>query len=189
LTAKILAAGGAQVTITYAVGMADAQRVQAEIMDFGARCDIVRYDAREGADQLSSLPTTTTALYYMVTPVIFRRGETAFSSSRFQEFTRFYVTAFSELCQALSQRSGKGMAVFYPSSVSVDERPANMTEYTMAKAAGEVLCTDMAKFEKWRRIIVNRLPRLPTDQTSTLFDDDITDPAETMLPIIRQMSR
>ncbi len=189
VVAKALAVGGARVTLTYAVGIADAARVRDEIVAFGGQCDTLRYDVREGAEQLSALQSAPTAVYYMATPAIFRRAGAAYSDAKFQDFFRFYVIGFSALCQALATRGGKDIAVFYPSSTAVEDRPANMTEYAMAKAAGELLCADMAKFEKWRRIVVRRLPRLPTDQTATLFEDDSEDPLLAMLPIVRDMHR
>jgi hypothetical protein len=62
-----------------------------------------------------------------------------------------------------------------------------MTEYTMAKAAGEVLCADINAALAPTRVIVSRLPRLPTDQTASVTAAETADPLETMLPIIRQV--
>ena len=190
LVAKILAAGGAHVAVTYAVGEADARRVQSDVTAFGGRCDVLRYDVGKGAaEQLAGLGMMPDQVYFMATPAIFRRAEAAFVPERFQDFVSFYVTGFSDLCEALRARGAADMAVFYPSSVSLDDRPANMTEYTMAKAAGEVLCADMKSFGHWRNILVRRLPRLPTDQTATLFDDENEDPVDVMLPIVREMGK
>ena len=147
LVARILAVGGAHVTITYAVGEADARRLRDEIVAFGGRCDIMRYDVRRqnAAEQLAQLKTAPAVLYYMATPMIFQRAIGAFSADRLQEFLTFSVTGFdSPVIDALRSKNGSAMAIFYPSSVSIDERPANMTEYTMAKAAGEILCADMS---------------------------------------------
>jgi hypothetical protein len=186
VVAKILAAGGAKVTITYSVGEADAKRVEAEINGSGGFCEIMRYDVRAAAkDQLLALRTVPTDLYFMATPQIFQRAQADSSVTRLQEFLAFYVTGFSDLCMALKDDAGLGMGIYYPSSTSIDDRPSNMTEYTMAKAAGEVLCADMVAFGRWRRIVVTRLPRLPTDQTATLYEDDAIDPVDTMLPIVR----
>ncbi len=189
LVTKLLGAGGAQVICTYAVGQNDAQRVQAEIAEYGGRCNIMRYDVRARAEtQLAALALAPTHLYYMATPPIFRRALGAFSPERLQEFLAFYVTGFSDLCSALRPRSGLDLAIFYPSSSAVADRPANMTEYTMAKVAGEILCADMLRFGKWRRLLVRRLPRLATDQTATLFDDDLSDdPLEILLPLVREL--
>lgn len=184
--AKILAAGGAKVTITYAVGQADARRIQTEIAACGGHCDIMRYDVRAAAkDQIAALRQVPTDLYFMATPQISQRAEPGFSAARLQDFLTFYVTGFSDLCQALKADAGLGMGIYYPSSMFIDDRPANMTEYTMAKAAGEVLCADMRAFGRWSRIVMTRLPRLLTDQTATLYDDDAADPVDAMLPIVR----
>lgn len=62
-----------------------------------------------------------------------------------------------------------------------------MTEYTMSKAAGEVLCADINKQMKNVRVVVRRLPRLPTDQTASLIQTGSADPTTVMLPIIREV--
>jgi acyl dehydratase/NAD(P)-dependent dehydrogenase (short-subunit alcohol dehydrogenase family) len=185
LTAKLIAAGGGQVRVTYASGKADADRVAGDIAEAGGRCEVLRYDvSAAAAAQLTALETAPTSLYYMATPAIFRRKSGLFDRARFDEFMTFYVTAFWELCAALRDRE-PGLAVFYPSSVAVESRPADMTEYAMAKAAGEVLCADAARFLAPMRVVMSRLPRLPTDQTATLLEVDTADPLETMLPLIR----
>ena len=78
--------------------------------------------------------------------------------------------------------------MFYPSSVYIDARPDGMTEYTMAKAAGEILCADIQSFESSGRILVRRLPRLPTDQTASLLKAETADPISVILPIVREVS-
>jgi hypothetical protein len=62
-----------------------------------------------------------------------------------------------------------------------------MTEYAMAKAAGEVLCADIQKFESPGRILVRRLPRLPTDQTASLVNITTAEPISVILPIVREI--
>ncbi len=185
---KILVAGGAHVTLTYSVGEVDARRVQAEITAGGGRCDVMHYDAVMNAqEQLSHLQTIPNQVYYLATPPIFRRKGAVFIEQRFRDFLAFYVTGFYDLCRELRSKAGKDISIFYPSSVSVDTRPANMTEYTMAKAAGEILCADMQSFESPGPILVQRLPRLPTDQTATLSRVDAADPINVMLAIVREV--
>jgi hypothetical protein len=57
----------------------------------------------------------------------------------------------------------------------------------MSKAAGEVLCADINKQMKNVRVVVRRLPRLPTDQTASLIQTGSADPTTVMLPIIREV--
>jgi hypothetical protein len=62
-----------------------------------------------------------------------------------------------------------------------------MTEYAMAKAAGEILCADINKSLAPTHVTVKRLPRLPTDQTATFTAIEAADPVETMIPVIREV--
>lgn len=188
LIAKMAAVGGAHVTLTYAVGEADARRVQAELRAHGLSCDVMRYDVRDSPEQqLASLSTAPNEVYYMATPLIFRRRTALFEAKRLQEFLTFYVTGFYQLCKALKRMSPDRLSIFYPSSEFVDKRPAGMTEYTMAKTAGEVLCADMLSFERPGSILVQRLPRLATDQTATIMEVDEADAVEVLLPIMRKV--
>src|SRR5215472_2422466 len=190
LIGKIVAVGGGHVTLTYSVGEADARRVQEEIIAYGGRCDVMHYDVRINAHgQLSQLSSCPTQVYYLSTPVIFRRKSAIFNQQRFQEFLTFYVTGFYDLWRELRSKFGKEISIFYPSSVYVDTRPEGMTENTMAKAAGEVLCADIQSFESPGRILVRRLPRLPTDQTASLLKIETVEPISAILPIVRETSR
>jgi hypothetical protein len=121
------------------------------------------------------------------TPVISRRKSALFSQQRFQEFLTFYVTGFYDLCRELRLRFGKELSILYPSSVYIDSRPDGMTEYAMAKAAGEVLCADIQTFEGLGRILVRRLSRLPTDQTASLMNIATAEPISVILPIVREV--
>jgi hypothetical protein len=63
-----------------------------------------------------------------------------------------------------------------------------MAEYSMAKAAGEILCSEMAASHKQLRMNVVRLPRILTDQTATVTPVESADALTTMLPIIRSLA-
>lgn len=188
VAAKILAAGGAQITVSYSVGEADARRVQGEIAAFGGRCDVLHYDVRSSAPpQLDQLGRAPNQVYFMATPAISRQRHAGFTEGRLQEFLAFYVVGFYDLCKELVRRQGRGLSIFYPSSVFVVSRPPNMMEYAMAKACGEVLCADMQEFEKLGRILMRRLPRLLTDQTAAIIGPRSADPVDIMLPIVREL--
>ena len=184
-TAKAIAAGGGRVIITYAVGEGDAREIAEEIGP--GMCRVLRYDVRESAaEQLAELPWDVTQAYYFATPPIFRRASEVFSAARFAELLRVYVDGFAALSAALFKPDSE-LALFYPSSVFVEDRPRHMTEYAMAKAAGEVLCADLARFRRGLRILVRRLPRVETDQTSTILPASSAGAVEVMLPVVRDM--
>jgi acyl dehydratase len=188
LISKIVSVGGGHVTLTFSVGEQDARRVAEDIISYGGRCDIMQYDVLKNAsEQLSYLRSPPTQLYYMATPLISRRSSAVFNEQRLQELITFYVTGFHELCKELRSRFANKIPIFYPSSVYVDDRPAGMTEYAMAKAAAERLCTDIQRLESPGPILVRRLPRLPTDQTASVREVAIIDPIDVILPIIRDV--
>jgi hypothetical protein len=187
LTAKLVAAGGGAVTITYAVGRDDAEDVGRQIREWGGSCEVMQYDASlPAAEQLAGSGKAFTSLYYFATTSIFLRKTKIYSRATFETFLRIYVDGFYDICEVFHDAK-PGFSAFYPSSVAVEDRPIDMTEYAMAKAAGEILCTDLARRKKGLRFIVERLPRLLTDQTATVMPTKNIAPHEVMLPIVRRV--
>jgi hypothetical protein len=187
LTSKLVATGGGRVIITYQVGRTDAENVAQEIREAGGVAEILPYDARiPPHKQLANLKDAPTHVYYFATPIIFRSQSEVFLTRRFDDFQAVYVDGFWNLVQALRARQ-PGLSVFYPSSVFVSERPRNMTEYAMAKAAGEAVCADMNSALRPLRVTVRRLPGLPTDQTASITTVETPSPVETMLPIVLEV--
>jgi len=185
LTAKLLATGGAKVYLTYAVGHDDAERVVSEIVNSGGRAESLHYDVLlPPSGQLSELTSEITHVYYFATPQILRRKSALFVRSLYEEFHAFYVTGFYDLLQCLIEGGSRTITAFYPSTVWVEERPSGMTEYAMAKAAGEILCADLNRFEPRVRVIVSRLPRVLTDQTSTIMGVSTADAVAIMVEAI-----
>ncbi len=190
LTAKLLAAGGARVIVTYQRGRDDAARVAAEIKHWGAECEVAPYDVRQpAAAQLAALTAAPTHLYYFATPSIFRRRTPPYDRARLQEFNAFYVDGFAELVTACKSLRSDALSVFYPSTVAIETRPADMSEYAMSKAAGEILCQDLQRQLRALRILVRRLPRLPTDQTGSLVPIKAADALPVMRSVVQEMHR
>jgi hypothetical protein len=167
--AKVIVAGGGHVTLTYTVGLQEAQALLEEIKAFGGQGEIMPYDVYQPAlEQVQKLKEIPTHVYYFATGAIFRRRVKEYDPLLYEKFHRFYVSGFYELCAALYQRNQE-FSIFYPSSVAVvpEERPRGLVEYAMAKAAGEVLCSEIGWLLKGVKVTLKRLPRLPTDQTAT----------------------
>lgn len=191
VAAKACAAGGARVIVTYAVGRDEAERVADEIRRAGGMCDVLRLDARSDiAVQLTGLPATPTHLYYFATGPIALRRTRLLSPEVLAEFMRFYTTAFLEACEAVSAlAAGAPLRVFYPSSVAVEEAPKGWVEYSMAKAAGEILCREMNLHAPGVTVVMHRLPRILTDQTATVRSAAAAPILDVMLPIVREMQQ
>ena len=131
---------------------------------------------------------TPTHLYYFATPFIFDGVRGEFNNELFNKFCDYYVTGFVNAinnCKAVGSNLKK---VYYPSSVAVDTPPADMIEYSAAKAAAESICRSFNITENKTEFIFDRLPRLDTDQTASVFEVDNNDPVPHMLRIVRGMS-
>jgi hypothetical protein len=186
VSAKLLAAGGAQVIITYRVGSAEADAVALDIRGAGGMCETLAYDTGAPAEaQLAGLERAPTHAYYFATPTIFRAQSALFERARLDAFLDVYVDGFVRLAEAL-RAVRNDVSLFYPSSVYVEERPRGMIEYAMAKAAGETLCSEMNLAWAPLHVIFGRLPRLPTDQTASVMETKFPSPVASLLPFVRE---
>lgn len=189
VAAKLLAAGGADVTITWAAGSDDAQAVARDIASLdGASCQVRQL--RVGVDDLATFVAAHgpfDGVLYFATPRIFRRTGLAYDSTLHAEFAQTYVEQFARLCLAL-EAAGRPVRVYVPSSTAVQERPRGMTEYAMAKAAAEVLADDLNRTLQHVRIVHARVPRMATDQTATLIPVKADSAARVLLPALRELA-
>lgn len=190
LTAKMIAAGGGRVDVTYHSGGDDAARVSDEINSrHPGACRALKFDVVNDSWDGLAIADNLNAAYYFPTPRIFRKSAGVFDAERFQEFAKFYIDAFYALCVDLERRATQPVRVFFPSSVAVAERPKGLTEYAMAKAAAEIAIDDINRAFKRVSVMSRRLPRLSTDQTASLLDVPAESNIATLVPIIREMYR
>jgi len=187
-TAKLIGGGGGDVCITYASGARAAEAIAQEIRDCGGRCQVLHYDAAQPVGpQLESLAMKPSQLYHFATPRIFRQKRAPFEPACFEEMMRVYNYAFYDLSLFCLERRDR-VAAFYPSTTAIDEAPRDTLEYVMAKTAGETLATTLARTIPNLRTLIERLPRVKTDQTATIFPVPAAPPGALMLPIIRRLS-
>ncbi len=187
LTAKLLAAGGARVMLSYRVGREEAEAVASDIRSCGGRCEVLRYEVGlPAAEQLACLSEAPSHAYYFATPPIAEPGSIFFDRRRLADLAAIFVDGFWDLATALRERR-RDIALFYPSTVFVAERPKGMAEYAMAKAAGEVLCAEMNATLAPLRVTLRRLPRLFTDQTSGVAGFDPLANIDALLPAILEV--
>lgn len=186
VTAKLLAAGSAEVKITYNKGEAEARRVVEEINANGGVADSLHFDVLFPQEDLFNASLSgwpPTHLYYFATPFIFSGTKGIFSPNLFNKFCDYYITGFLNILSPL--RSLGLRNVFYPSSVAIDELPVDMGEYAAAKIAGEMLCMFLKKNNKDMTIYSPRLARVSTDQTVSLLPIKNQDPVPIMLQHLR----
>ena len=192
VTAKLLAAGGAEVLITYYQGQQDAQRIVEKIVSHGARADYLSLNVLEPSQGLLNRVAKGSKplyLYYFATPPIFGAAKGQFSSRRFTTFVEHYVTGFLRTVQTLADSSTGLQKIFYPSSSAIEELALDMGEYAAAKMAGEILCDFLQKANPGLTIHKPRLPRLATDQTVSLLPVSNQDPVSVLLTQLRVLGQ
>lgn len=190
VTAKLLAAGGAEVVITYFHGVQDAESIVKEIVSHGAMAHSFPLNVFEPSQKLLETVRNRSKplyLYYFATPYIFGAAKGKFSAQRFTTFSEYYVTGFLQTVQILADPSTGMQKIFYPSTVAIDELPMDMGEYAAAKMAGEFLCGFWQKANPGLAIHKPRLPRVATDQTVSLLPVMNQDPVSILLPELRYL--
>ncbi len=195
VVAKILAAGGGHSIITYHQGRSDALRVSEEIRSWGGNCSIHQLDVQKPGkmiEQIFNGPEAPTSLYYFPSPKIVgsRSGlsNETFADQLSKEFFRCYVTGLSRLINEAIDLEIE-MSVFCPSTIFIDENPGDLETYVTAKKASEALCEFYAAHAPKIRTIIKRLPRIRTDQNSSLIPIETAEALDVMLPIVREVEK
>lgn len=186
VSAKLLAAGGATVKITYQRGREDACRVEEEIVSGGGLAQSLFFDVLGDQTNLSDCLENgwnPTHLYYFATPFIAQGTKGVFSPSLFRKFCDYYVVGLQRIFDQLSASGLHG--VFYPSSVFVEELPPNMGEFAAAKMAGEALCAFLEKNRQGVVFYRPRLPKMATDQVASIRPAKEANPASSILDHLR----
>lgn len=182
VAAKLLAAGGAEVWLTYRNGVAEAERVAAEIEAGGGCCSIVPCDVT-GPPPLELVALMPDEIHYFATPPIFAR-RTADQAARFHAV---YVDGLVRLVRAIA-RPNVRFVVFNPSSEAVEKPVRGMEDYAAAKAASEQALLDLAAGNPNLRALNARLPRVATDQTATIVPVAADAAADVLLPLLRRVA-
>ncbi len=194
VTAKLIAAGGGHVVITYHQGKDDAIRIVDEIRSHGGKCDTISYNV------LSSLETDVTSyspdkrithIYYFASPLIEKGDHLIWDDAIFQKFCSYYLSGFANLIEKFLSDAAynKNMLTFFtPSTIFLEQPQKGFNEYIASKAAVEALVRQLAaKYPSWI-FYAPRLPRMLTDQTSGLSADWTQNTAEVMLDALSLMN-
>lgn len=193
-TAKLVAAGGGEVRLTYRTGADDAHRVVAELRSNGAAADAFRLDVTTDSPrtlQAGLGDWRPTHVYYFATPKHNPlRADDAFAPSIAERFRACYVTGLRAVVEGLDemQHASDRIAMLFPSAAFVDAPPKGFAECAAAKLEAEALCRELAKRFSRFRFRVPRWPRLRTDQNAAIAPVRVDEPAEVMLGELRGTS-
>ena len=186
LTAKLLAAGGARVTITFARGSIEAHSIARDISDNGGICEYRKFDLLE-KDQFENLlpkDDKITHVYYMASPRIEKNTSSVWDGALFLSYADFYLNGLAEVVACFKndpRYRNEKLNVFIPSTVFLEQAEKGFGEYIAAKAAAEALAGQLGLMCPNWRFYTPRLPRMLTDQTSGISGLDSLDGARTIM--------
>ena len=191
VAARLLALGGAQVLVGYHRGEQEATELAARIRGHGGRAEAVQVDVSDpGAlvRELDARGWEGQHVHFMATPRILRRHLGVLRPVLLDELASVYVDGFAALVEALvARRPGRALHVGYPSSVAVDEPPADMLEYALAKSAGERRALQLMHEHPELDVHVLRLPRIETEQTVSFARAPSVAAEAALLPLLEQV--
>ena len=117
---------------------------------------------------------------YFATPRISSRPD----KDNTDKFYNIYSNGLIKVVEDLLSQSEETLTLFYPSSIYVQEAPANFTQYATAKRKGEMTAKSLERSTPKLKVIIERLKPLATDQSATLLNVDLASPLETMVQIL-----
>lgn len=177
ITAKLIAAGGGHPIITYSKGKAEAEQVVAEINDGGGHCGQVQYDVLSPDTEILNCfaDQEITHIYYFASPIIEKGDQDLWSEKTFAKYCTFYLSGLVNLLNYfinVADYRRNRLNIFIPSTIFIDQPLEGFSEYIAAKAAAEKLVGGLRlKYPTWS-IKTPRLPRMLTDQTSSVATED-----------------
>jgi hypothetical protein len=169
VVSKIIAGGGGKVTITYARDESAAERIRDDIVVGGGKCDVQMLRVEEDLCSEATNFGEYNAIYYFPSPRIFRRKVALYVDDLFLEFYDVYCRGFSALLKNVV-KTGHQTVVYLPSSSAIDEDLDGVEEYRYAKILAEELLKSYGKrYNTIIRGVIERLPRLETEQTNSMI--------------------
>jgi len=183
IAAKVLAAGDAEVALSYRLGGDDANRVVTDITARDGKATAFQLDTAcaDWEKNLAANCAQFNHLCYFPTPPIVGGDGSTFNTELFEKFCNVYVAGFVNVAQWLAKQNAGQFSVFNASTVYVESPPLRNLEYAAAKAASEACCRWLAAAYPKARVYAARFPRLNTDQTASFLSAGEHDNLETML--------
>jgi len=194
ITAKIISAGGGQTVISYAKGKTDALRVIEDITADSGQCGMINYDVLSPSDAVLNCfaGDMITHIYYFASPRIEKTDDLVWNEKTFSKFSEYYLSGLARLLDVFIKNpiyKKNGITLFIPSTIFLDQPQKDFSEYIAAKGAVEAFIRQFTfKYPSWTAMLP-RLPRMLTDQTSGVADDEPLYAVKLMLEAITGRER
>lgn len=181
---RLLATAGASTMFTYFKNLNEADKIVEEFANESINTNYLQVDvsnlSKESLETIKAF--NPTSIYYFATPKILSNNSNL-DENLLQKFISYYVIGLDKILVNL--KSEIKPLIFVPSTVYLDEKPTNLSEYVIAKSASEMFLKLLEK--KGYKIYNPRFPKVSTEQTMSLFKQKTVEPEEVLLKELQSM--
>lgn len=181
---RLLASAGASTMFTYFKNSNEADKIVEEFANESINTNYLQVDvsnlSKESLETIKAF--NPTSIYYFATPKILNNNSNL-DENLLQKFISYYVIGLDKILVNL--KSEIKPLIFVPSTVYLDEKPTNLSEYIIAKSASEMFLKLLEK--KGYKIYNPRFPKVSTEQTMSLFKQKAVEPEEVLLEELKNM--
>lgn len=181
---RLLATAGASTMFTYFKNSNEADKIVEEFANESINTNYLQVDvsnlSKESLETIKAF--NPTSIYYFATPKILSNNSNL-DENLLQKFISYYVIGLDKILVNL--KSEIKPLIFVPSTVYLDEKPTNLSEYVIAKSASEMFLKLLEK--KGYKIYNPRFPKVSTEQTMSLFKQKTVEPEEVLLKELQSM--
>lgn len=181
---RLLANAGASTMFTYFKNSNEADKIVEEFANESINTNYLQVDvsnlSKESLETIKAF--NPTSIYYFATPKILSNNSNL-DENLLQKFISYYVIGLDKILVNL--KSEIKPLIFVPSTVYLDEKPTNLSEYIIAKSASEMFLKLLEK--KGYKIYNPRFPKVSTEQTMSLFKQKTVEPEEVLLKELQSM--
>ncbi|MDB6130832.1 MAG: fabG 2 [Verrucomicrobiales bacterium] len=173
--ALAFASQGARLFINYAASEERARHVLQLSRQWGADCQLLKFNAGDGTEWSSATRALGTSqgypdiLFLNAAPFIPQRAFTEQTTEDWLDFVQLSLKSVVAPCQHLLPVLRPDSCVVLISSIYVAKPVKFFSHYIAAKAAAEQLIKSLALEFKSLRFIIVRPPKMDTDQTASIL--------------------
>ena len=178
VSAKVLAAGGANVTITYKEGYEDAALLEKEI-----GCKVVHLDVEKNAETIEW--EKFSKLMYFASPKVRPERSAKDSELLLGRYRNIYLQGLQAI---LKSQDKELIDYFIPSTNFIDLPKAQFSAYIQAKVELENFLNEHVRENDSCTAYVPRLAPLPTDLSANFYNNDTDVTAAAMMRWLRSWS-
>jgi hypothetical protein len=186
LTAKIILIGGGKVLITFNKNMKIAKKLKKELLKSKLNLKIKQFSVKKnGAFNNNFFKNKKyNSIYFFATPLIYRKKQKIFDNKIYKEFLNVYSAPLKKIIKI---NKNNKFVFIYPSTTFISEKNPILKEYVKAKINGENKLKKLNKKFNFD-LIINRLPRLLTDQNNSIFEGNLQPGTHYILNIVKKVN-